>query len=205
MVEPPLSPILPPLSPILHLPALLPWFVWGLVAQMGLIFVDDLHIPWDNLEAPSAGVEVLRCFLDGKRIGTDVRVSEDAVVVAGMRSTAATGPHDRAHTHHHRCLKHFNVLTIAQPDDDTLTQIFRRMCMMAYFPPSQRHRFRSLQRGLQDAISATVTVYRRLMDVSVLKSARSVCSFSMHDLHRIFKGVRPTFRRHGLGRIPGPL
>eukprot|EP01038_Epipyxis_sp_PR26KG_P004763 gene4763-6681_t len=170
--------------------------------QQSIIFIDDLNMPEVETYGAQPPIELVRQLVDSGGWYDLKEKSWRTIIDTSL--IAAMGPSGGGRNGvTPRLLRHFNLFSFAEFDDNTLRRIFSIITQWHF----QSYTFPSDVKNTADAVvDATLETYRAAMKALLPTPQKSHYTFNLRDFSRIIQGVllcRPSesFNKSSLVRL----
>jgi dynein heavy chain len=148
-----------------------------------ILFVDDLNMPKQDTYGSQPPIELLRQYIDfggfydREKLGW--KIIQDVVLVA-----CCAPPGGGRNNVTPRFLRHFNMLNIPAPSEQSLAKIFRSI-VEGFLKP-----FPAEVKSLTDAIVTSATdIYHTMCTQLLPTPAKSHYTFNLRDLSKVVQGI----------------
>ncbi|KAJ3111652.1 Dynein heavy chain 6, axonemal [Phlyctochytrium bullatum] len=147
------------------------------------LFIDDVNMPKPDTYGSQPPIELLRQYLDFKgfydRSKLSWKIIQDVEIVG-----CCAPPGGGRNVLSPRFLRHFNILNIPMPSEQSLSKIFR--CIVdGFFKP-----FPSEVRGLAEAVvNSAIQIYNDMCSQMLPTPAKSHYTFNLRDLSKVIQGI----------------
>ncbi|XP_065680811.1 dynein axonemal heavy chain 3 isoform X1 [Hydra vulgaris] len=149
-----------------------------------VLFIDDINMPAKEKYGAQPPIELLRQLLDQKNWynlkDTSTIILEDILLI-----TAMCPPGGGRNEITSRFMRHLNVISVADFDDNTLTKIFSTICDWHYGRDFEAD-FLRLGKII---VNATMQVYKSAMANFLPTPSKSHYVFNLRDFSRVIRGI----------------
>jgi len=155
-----------------------------------IIFVDDLNMPKKETYGAQPPIEILRQYLDHcgwyDRKKLEFQRLEDLILLTAL------GPPGGGRTHiTNRMVRHFNMITYTDLDEDTIKYIFNTI--VDYFLKKFSDPIRSIQETLVESV---LHIYNTVKEELRPLPNKSFYTFNLRDISKVFQGVCSASIKH---------
>jgi len=155
-----------------------------------IIFVDDLNMPKKETYGAQPPIELLRQYLDHEGWydvrKLEYRILEDLILLTAM------GPPGGGRTFiTNRLVRHFNMLTYTELDENTIKYIFGTI--VEFFLKKFNESIRNAQETL---IESVLHVYNTVKAELKPTPAKSFYTFNLRDISKVFQGICSASSKH---------
>jgi dynein heavy chain len=149
-----------------------------------VIFVDDVNMPAVEEYGAQPPVELLRQFSDYKGFYDRKKLFWKSVTDTTLVCAAAP-PGGGRHSLTPRFVRHFNVLCVGAPDEQTMQKIFASILQGFLAQPG----FKNVSRLLDPIVKSTIDLYGSISKALLPTPAKSHYTFNLRDISKVFQGV----------------
>ncbi|OAE31694.1 hypothetical protein AXG93_3384s1680 [Marchantia polymorpha subsp. ruderalis] len=150
-----------------------------------VIFIDDLNMPALEVYGAQPPIEILRQWMDHG--GWYNREDNTFKVLVDIQFAAAMGPPGGGRNAvTPRYMRHFNVLSILDFDDSSLSRVFTTIMDWWIRKAHLPHEVTSITNIL---VTVTIEVYRAIQQELLPTPSKSHYLYNMRDISKVFQGV----------------
>lgn len=149
-----------------------------------VVFIDDVNMPAKEVYGSQPPIELLRQFFD-QGIWFDLKRPEEIYIHDTMFVCAMAPPGGSRQEVYRRFLRHFNLYSISDFSEDTITRIFTNIAFIGL----QRNGFTTaVMSTIMEMVGATMNVYRQIQKDLRPTPTKSHYLFNLRDFSRVITG-----------------
>ncbi|KAL4464296.1 hypothetical protein ABPG72_011341 [Tetrahymena utriculariae] len=160
------------------------------IGKKCIIFVDDLNMPKKEEYGAQPPIELIRQYFDHggwyNRKDLQFMRLDDLIILSAM------GPPGGGRSNiTNRCLRHFNVISYTDLDEDTIKTIFLTL-INAFL-----NKFNENIRGMiPELVNTVLVVYYRVRNELLPTPRKSHYTFNLRDISKVFQGICSASNKH---------
>ncbi|KAH9582136.1 Dynein heavy chain [Trypanosoma melophagium] len=158
--------------------------IWGApVNKKFIIFIDDMNMPVKEQYGAQPPIEILRQYMDYK--GWYDRKTREFFQIVDVVFTAAMGPPGGGRTHvSQRFLRHFNLISFPDVDEESMKRIFVSI-LESYFKPFGE----DVRTKLSSVVVASIEIFHTVTKELRPTPSRPHYLFNLRDLSKVMSGL----------------